>query len=181
MLYLIASDIHGSKDASELLVSLDTKYNFKKIILLGDIGYSGARNIPPKDYYPISVYENLSKFKNKLIIIKGNCDSRVDEFVLGLKFKNKLKITIKSHVFYLTHGDLYNEDSFKYNEYDCFIYGHTHVYKLEKNDNHFVINPGSMSLPKINKEKTYIIYDDEKDTFSLYDLNENLLKEMKIC
>ena len=31
MLYLIASDIHGSKGASELLVSLETKYNFKKI------------------------------------------------------------------------------------------------------------------------------------------------------
>ena len=70
----------------------ERKYNFKKIILLGDIGYSGARNIPPFDYYPISVYENLSKLKHKLIVIKGNCDSRVDEFVLGIKFRNKLKI-----------------------------------------------------------------------------------------
>ena len=181
MLYLIASDIHGSKGASELLVSLETKYNFKKIILLGDIGYSGARNIPPFDYYPISVYENLSKLKHKLIVIKGNCDSRVDEFVLGIKFRNKLKICIKSHVFYLTHGDLYSENDFSYKDLDCFIYGHTHVYKLEKSNNHFVINPGSLSLPKINKEKTYIIYDDEREVFSLFDINENLLNEMKIC
>ena len=61
------------------------------------------------------------------------------------------------------------------------IYGHTHVYKLEKSNNHFVINPGSLSLPKINKEKTYIIYDDEREVFSLFDINENLLNEMKIC
>lgn len=181
MLYLIASDIHGSKGASELLVSLDNKYNFKKIILLGDIGYSGARNIPPFDYYPISVYENLNKINSKLIIIKGNCDSRVDEFVLGKKFKNKLKFSVKSHVFYLTHGDLYDESSFNFENGDCLIYGHSHVYKLEKNGNHFDINPGSLSLPKVNKEKTYIIYDDEKEIFSLFDDNENLLKELKIC
>ena len=84
MKILIASDLHGSREASEKLVSLDQKYKFSKIILLGDINYSGARNIPPCDYYPIDVCKNLSLLKNKLIIIKGNCDSRVDEFVLNV-------------------------------------------------------------------------------------------------
>ena len=181
MLYLIASDIHGSKEASVKLVSLDKEYNFKKIILLGDIGYSGARNIPPKDYYPIDVYSSLNEIKNKLIVIRGNCDSRVDEFVLGIKFKNKTRFKIGKHVFYLTHGDLYQEDDFSYNDGDCFIYGHTHVYNLEKHDNHYFINPGSTTLPKVNKEKTYIIYDSSKEEFSLYDLENNLLKSLKIC
>lgn len=181
MLYLIASDIHGSKEASAKLVSLDKEYNFKKIILLGDIGYSGARNIPPKDYYPIDVFSSLSEIKNKLIIIKGNCDSRVDEFVLGIRFKNKSKIKIGKHVFYLTHGDIHGEEDFSYNDGDVFIYGHTHVYKLEKHNNHYFINPGSTTLPKVNKEKTYIIYDSSKEEFSLYDLENNLLKSLKIC
>ncbi len=181
MLYLIASDIHGSKGASEKLVSLDAEYNFKKIILLGDIGYSGARNVPPVDYYPIDVYSSLEKIKSKLLVIKGNCDSRVDSFVLNVKFKNKSKIKIGNHIFYLTHGDLYNEDSFNYNDGDCFLYGHTHVYCLNKSGNHYVINPGSMSLPKVNKEKTYIIYDSDTEIFSLYTLENILLKQMKIC
>ena len=30
----------------------------------------------------------LLKIKDKLILIRGNCDSRVDEFVLGVKFKD---------------------------------------------------------------------------------------------
>ena len=106
MKILIASDLHGSREASDKLVSLDQKYKFSKIILLGDINYSGARNIPPCDYYPIDVCKNLSLLKNKLIIIKGNCDSRVDEFVLNLHFSNKKILRVGKRKLILTHGDL---------------------------------------------------------------------------
>ena len=178
MKFLIASDIHGSKEASRKLVSLDKEYNFKKIILLGDIGYSGARNIPPLDYYPIDVFKNLELIKDKLLLIRGNCDSRVDEFVLKKKFYNKYTLNLKNHRLILTHGDLYDENSFNFKENDIFLYGHTHVYRLEKIDNHLVLNPGSMSLPKVNKEKTYMIMDFKLKTISLYNLDDQLLKSI---
>jgi len=180
MYYLIASDLHGSKQASELIVNLNTKYNFKKIILLGDIGYSGARNIPPLDYSPIDVYKNLTLLKSKLVVIRGNCDSRVDEFVLGIKFFDKKKIKIDGINFYLTHGDIYGEVDFPLKNNDCFLMGHTHVYELSKHNNWYFINPGSMSLPKIHIEKTYVIYDTINKEFILFDNSENVIKTMKI-
>lgn len=180
MKILIASDIHGSRGASEKLASLDSFYNFDKVILLGDINYSGARNIPPKDYYPIDVCKNLSLMKDKLIIIRGNCDSRVDEFVLDLKFENLKKERINGHNFILTHGDLYQESDFEYEKNDVYLYGHTHIYKLEKHDNHFEINPGSTTLPKGGNEPTYMIYDLESDTIFLYTLKDKLIKSLEL-
>ena len=114
MKILIASDLHGSTRASEKIVQLDQKFNFEKVILLGDINYSGARNVPPLDYYPIFVCENLLKIKDKLILIRGNCDSRVDEFVLGVKFKDIDEIKLNGHKIILTHGDLYDEKTIEF-------------------------------------------------------------------
>lgn len=177
---LIASDIHGSRGASEKLVSLDSFYHFDRIILLGDINYSGARNVPPNDYYPIDVCKNLSKIKDRLTIIRGNCDSRVDEFVLELKFENLIKEQINGHTFVITHGDLYKEDDFDYNDGDVFLYGHTHIYKIEKHGNHYEINPGSTTLPKGGNERTYMIYDTTNDTIKLFNLDDKLIKTLEL-
>ena len=122
MIYLICSDIHGSREAAKLVASLDNKYNFKKILILGDVNYSGARNIPPLDYYPIDVCNFLNLVKDKTFYIRGNCDSRVDEMVLGHKFYNCHSFKNKKHRFYLTHGDLYNEFSYEFNKNDVFLY-----------------------------------------------------------
>lgn len=180
MKILIASDIHGSREASEKLVSLDNIYNFSKIILLGDINYSGARNIPPIDYYPIDVTKNLKLLRQKLVLIRGNCDSRVDEFVLEKKFYNKKVLTIKNRKIYLTHGDLFDENCFTYNEGDIFMYGHTHISVLEKHDSHFVLNPGSMTLPKNNTQKSYAIYDTNEKSITLYSFNDKVIKFLEL-
>ena len=177
MKLLIASDLHGSRGASEKLVSLENHFNFYKIFLLGDIGYSGARNVPPIDYYPIDVYKNLNEIKDKLVIIRGNCDSRVDEYVLNKKFYDKKVLKISGYKFYLTHGDIYNESSFNLKENDFYLYGHTHVYELT-NKEYIVLNPGSLSLPKINKEKTYIIIDLAEREITLYDFDDKPLKTL---
>lgn len=181
MKILIASDLHGSTRASEKIVQLDQKFNFEKVILLGDINYSGARNVPPLDYYPISVCENLLKIKDKLILIRGNCDSRVDEFVLGVKFKDIEEIELNGHKIVLTHGDLYDEKTIEFNKNDIFMYGHTHIYVLEKNEKgYFVLNPGSLTLPKGGNPKTYAIYDLCDETISLFDIEDNLLKKLAL-
>lgn len=176
MKILIVSDLHGSTSSSEKIISLDEVFHFKKIILLGDVNYSGARNVPPEDYFPINVTKNLNKINKKIVFIRGNCDSRVDEFVFNKKFVNKRCIVVDGHHWFLTHGDLYFEDNFEYKDGDAFIYGHTHVYKLEKHNNHYFINPGSLSLPKENNPKTYIIYED--GVFSLYDINDKKIKSL---
>lgn len=181
MKILIASDLHGSTRASEKIIELDEQYHFEKVILLGDINYSGARNVPPLDYYPISVCENLSKIKDKLTLIRGNCDSRVDEFVLKIKFEDLIETELNGHRTVLTHGDLYNESNLVLNKNDIFMYGHTHIYVLEKSEkSYFVLNPGSLTLPKGGNPKTYAIYDLDKDSISLFDIDDNLLKTLEL-
>lgn len=177
---LIASDIHGSRDASAKIVSLDSFYNFERIILLGDISYSGARNVPPSDYYPIDVCKNLSALKEKLTIIRGNCDSRVDEFVLGIRFEDKIENTINGHRFIMTHGDLFNENDFTYNEGDVYLYGHTHIYKLEKHEKHFEINPGSTTLPKGGNKPSYMVYNLEEDKITLFTMEDEVIKTLEL-
>ena len=180
MKILIASDLHGSVESSNKILELDSKFNFEKIILLGDINFSGARNVPPQDYYPISVCENLSKVKDKLEIIRGNCDSRVDEFVFGIKFEDLKHIKIGNHRVILTHGDLYNEENLLLMRGDIFMYGHTHIYVLERNNEHFVLNPGSLTLPKNNNPKTYAIYDTDEEEILLFDIDDKLIKTLAV-
>lgn len=180
MKILVASDLHGSKGAAEKLVSLDEKQNFDKVFLLGDIGYSGARNIPPIDYSPKELYENLLKIRDKLIVIRGNCDSRVDEFVLKTEFHDSLDFELGGKNFHLHHGDLYLESDFQLEDGSFYLYGHTHVPVVEKTENHITINPGSMSLPKENNKKTYCIIDLDSNKVQLFDMDDNLLKEIDI-
>lgn len=181
MINLIVSDIHGSKGSALKILDLDQKYNFDQIFFLGDINYNGARNVPPLDYSPLEVTEIFNKLKLKTVFISGNCDSRVDEFVYGKKFHEVLIFNKNNYKFYLTHGDLINKDNLKLNENEILIYGHTHIFELTKNNNgSFFINPGSISLPKNNNPKTYIIFDDEKMIFYLYNIKEELISLLQL-
>ena len=53
--YLIISDIHGSPSFLEKALNIYVKEKYNKLFILGDLFYSGARNIPPIDYSPIKV------------------------------------------------------------------------------------------------------------------------------
>lgn len=180
MVNLIASDIHGSKSSAEKILNLHKKYNFDSIYLLGDINYNGARNVPPCDYSPIDVTKILSEIKDKIIFIRGNCDSRVDSFVFEKDFCDIIEKNIRGHRFIFTHGDLYNEENLELNKGDILLYGHTHIYVLKEEKGHFVFNPGSITLPKNENPRTYLIFDDEKMLFSLYNINDELIEELSI-
>ncbi|MBR4972849.1 MAG: phosphodiesterase, partial [Clostridia bacterium] len=82
MKFLIASDIHGSAYYCELLIKKIEEEKAEKVLLLGDILYHGPRNDLPKDYAPKKVIEMLNPLKNKLLCVRGNCDTEVDQMVL---------------------------------------------------------------------------------------------------
>lgn len=183
MKYLIVSDIHGDYSSINKIIELEKENNFKNVLFLGDLNYNGARNIPPKDYSPKECTRLLNENKellDKSIFIRGNCDSRVDEFVLNKEFYDLKKIKLDQHKCVLTHGDLFNKDNYKIKKHTIFMYGHTHIYELTNKDNKVIINPGSISLPKNNNPRTYLIFDSEKDLFSLYNIDNVLIEELKI-
>lgn len=175
MKLIIASDIHGSLKYTKKLEELIINFKPDKIILLGDILYHGARNFLPDEYSTIDVTYILNKYAEKIIAVRGNCDSEIDNAVTNFDLTSDYQELIVDGIkMYLTHGHLIN----KYNhifENNYLLSGHTHVYNLEGKN----INPGSVGLPRINKEHTCIIY--ENKVMKLIDLeNFQVLKEILI-
>ena len=82
MRYLIASDIHGSLKYAEFLFKAFEREQADKILLLGDLLYHGPRNDLPEEYNPKAVIELLNKYKDRILCVRGNCDTEVDQMVL---------------------------------------------------------------------------------------------------
>ena len=82
MKLMFASDIHGSAYWAEKVVKRFEEEQADYLVLLGDILYHGPRNPLPKDYNPQAVIQLFNNIKDKIIAIRGNCDSEVDQMVL---------------------------------------------------------------------------------------------------
>lgn len=175
MKLIVASDIHGSFLYTKKLESLIKKEQPDKILLLGDILYHGARNALPNEYSTIDVIETLNQYADKIIAVRGNCDSEVDDMVANFGLvADYEKIEVDGRIFYLTHGHLMEKYASLFQGHYV-LSGHTHVYHLEGLN----INPGSVGIPKVNKEHTCLVYENEE--FKLIDLDDfSVLARRKI-
>ena len=175
MKLLIASDIHGDIECCKATIEAAKAHNVKKIVLLGDILYHGPRNDLPCDYAPKAVISALNEIGDKLICVRGNCDTEVDQMVLNFPILSTTAMIYDGEcdlTMCLSHGHVYNPDNLPpMSEGDVFLYGHTHVLKAENCGGVLCLNPGSVTLPKENNPKTYAIY--EGGTFTVYDFEGN--------
>ncbi|MCD2348781.1 phosphodiesterase [Clostridium guangxiense] len=164
------SDIHGSLHYLKKAMENYEKEAADFIVILGDQLYHGARNDLPKGYNPRGVTELLNKYSEKIIAVRGNCDSEVDEMVLNFPIMSTYStILYNGKRLFLTHGHIYGENnSPKLSNGDVLIYGHTHIPVAKKKDGIFIINPGSISLPKENNPNSYGILED--NAFKIKDL-----------
>lgn len=174
------ADIHGSLYYTRKALESFKKENADYIAILGDELYHGARNPLPEEYNPKEVALLLNEFADRIIAVRGNCDSEVDEMVLDFPMMAAYSIILyNNRRLFLTHGHIYNEDNLpKLREGDVFIYGHTHVPRAEKKDNIFIINPGSITFPKENSSNSYGVL--EENTFKIKDLNGTVIKEIEL-
>ncbi len=162
MKWMIASDIHGSAYyCRELLAALERE-GAQKMLLLGDVLYHGPRNDLPRDYAPKQVIEMLNGIKEKLLCVRGNCDTEVDQMVLDFPVLADYAILVAGErVIYATHGHVYNENKLPpLQKGDVLLHGHTHVPKCVEHENYLYINPGSVSIPKENSSHSYLILED---------------------
>ena len=150
------------------------------LIILGDHLYHGARNPLPKDYNPKEVIEILNSYSDRIMAVRGNCDCEVDQMVLNFPIMSTYStILYESKRLFLTHGHIYNPDNMpKLRDKDLFIYGHTHIPKVDKVDNIYIINPGSISLPKEESTNSYGVLDG--GVLSIKDLEGNIHMEINI-
>lgn len=174
------SDIHGSLYYLEEALE---KFEYEKadyLVILGDALYHGPRNPLPKDYNPKEVAELLNKYKNKIIAIRGNCDSEVDQMIIDYPMMSDYSIILyNNRRLFLTHGHIYNKNNLpNLNENDILMHGHTHIPAAEKLEQIYLFNPGSITLPKEGNPNSYGILDN--NILQVKDLEGKVIKELKL-
>lgn len=181
MKYFIASDIHGSAYYCEKMFTAFQIENADKLILLGDILYHGPRNYLPKDYMPTEVVKILSGLADKILCVRGNCDSEVDGMVLPFPIMADYGIMCENNrLIYFTHGHNHNVNTpLPFSKGDILLHGHTHIPAWENfgNDNLY-LNPGSVSIPKNNSPHSYMTL--ENGTFIWKDLDGSPYHKLEI-
>jgi hypothetical protein len=173
------SDIHGSELDLEWALKKFEKEKADYLLILGDQMYHGPRNPLPKSYNPPKVSEMLNKYKDKIVAVRGNCDSEVDQMLLEYPILGDYStILIDGRRFFLTHGHIYNRDNMpNLVEGDILCYGHTHLPLAEEQEGIILFNPGSITLPKGGYEKSYGIY--EKGNLKVLDINDKEIVSYK--
>lgn len=180
MKILFISDIHGSLYYTRKAIEVFKEEAADFMVILGDELYHGARNPLPLEYNPKEVALLLNEYADRIIAIRGNCDSEVDEMVIEYPIMATYStILYHNRRLFLTHGHIYNEENMpKLRAGDAFIYGHTHIPKAEKKDDIYIINPGSITLPKENHPNSYGIL--ANDTFQIQDFDGNIMKSIQL-
>lgn len=175
MKLLIASDIHGSSLYCKKLFEAVEREEADKILLLGDLLYHGPRNDLPDGYAPKEVISMLNENRTKIIAVRGNCDTEVDQMVLKFPILADYSILFcKNRMVYATHGHHHNPENLPMlNKGDILLNGHTHITAYEDRGEYMYFNPGSVSIPKENTQRGYIIFED--NTFTWKNLEGEVL------
>ena len=113
--------------------------------------------------------------------VKGNCD-------FGSDLPNEIIEDLSGITLYMTHGHLYNVKmtlmSLKYRAMETSAkiacYGHSHIANAEMIDDVLLINPGSIRLPVMRKQKTYAILELENSiaNVTFYEVNGQEFPEL---
>ncbi len=174
MKYFVISDIHGCITYLEKALKTFDESDCDKLLLLGDLLYHGPRNPLIQEYNPAKVAELLNSYSDKIIAVRGNCDSEVDQMVLDFPmFSDYSLINIDNLSVFATHGHLYNEEELPKSKVDAVIYGHFHIPLAKKVDDLYILNPGSITFPKENSKNSYGILTSK--SFEIYDLDDNIV------
>ncbi len=171
MKYIVASDIHGSAHWCRQLLSAFESEGADKLVLLGDILYHGPRNDFPEEYAPKKVFEMLNAVKEKILCVRGNCDSEVDQMVLAFPILADYAVAdVRGRNLFFTHGHLFNaENPPLLKKGDLLFNGHFHTPAcIEMENGAQYLNCGSVSLPKDGTPHSYIFLDE--DTLYFKDL-----------
>jgi uncharacterized protein len=109
----------------------------------------------------------LEKFEGKIHFVWGNNEG--ERLGMTRMMDASEKITLDGDVyegeiaglrFFMNHYPRHAELAAKAAEYDVVVHGHTHIYREEKIEGTFLINPGEIQGYRTGKP-TFIIFDSE--------------------
>lgn len=158
----ILSDIHGCLTSLNTALEHAERFSPDYYLVLGDVLNHGPRNPVPTGYAPALVAEKLNSFKEKIIAVRGNCDSEVDQMLLEfLVLAPHNQMIFDNRRWFVTHGHLYKPEELPLSERDVLLSGHTHIAGIQCHTSGFyMINPGSVTFPRNGAEPSYAIYQD---------------------
>lgn len=180
MKILFISDIHGIDNNLKRIEKIIEKEIIDKLVVLGDLYYAGPTYNQKYKVNSKSVKEILTKYRDKIICLKGNCDSLVDIKSSDFPICDNLAlICVDGLDIYLTHGNEYSFDkNRKFNRKGMLVYGHEHIPYIKKNNDMTYINVGSISLPRDGNKPTYMLYNNKK--FTIYDIDGNVIDSIEV-
>ena len=182
MRMFIGSDVHGSEanlirfftrvDAS-LADDKDTK-----VILLGDIYNHGPRNPFPEGYAPMRVAKLLNDATSFITVIKGNCDSEVDQMISNFPIIGDFSMEWQGHTLYFTHGHKCNPElpPTGAKRGDVVFYGHFHKAALTEKDGVRYVCVGALGLSPEGVERSYAVIDETSVTVKALERDDTILK-----
>ncbi|GAA5215018.1 phosphodiesterase [Corallincola platygyrae] len=182
MKLLIASDIHGCAHATRELMLCFHQDDFDYLVLLGDILNHGPRNPLPLGYDPQATAELLNQDADRIIAVRGNCDSEVDQMMLTFPMMADYnQLLINERRWFLSHGHQYGPDSLPpLRSHDVFVSGHVHVPEIIQGPHCYLLNPGSITMPRGGHPATYAVYDNER--ISIHRLDDDVVvNELKLA
>ena len=161
MKWMIASDIHGSAACCRRMLEAFDREQADRLLLLGDLLYHGPRNALPEEYDPPQVIELLNARRERILCVRGNCDTEVDQMVLSFPIMAEYAVlALGKRLLYATHGHRFNRDALPpLCAGDILLYGHTHVPLCEEVSGILCCNPGSVSIPKGDSTFGYMLLD----------------------
>ena len=157
MTIAIASDLHGSLSRARVFFEKAEEFGAEKIVLLGDLYYHGARNPLPEGYDTLGLAAFLNERKEKIVAVKGNCDSAVDQTVSDFQLAESAILFVGGKTVFCTHGDVFHKDNLPKGSFDLLLYGHYHTGFIEKKGSLTIANPGSLSLPKGGTKPSFLL------------------------
>ena len=125
MKIFIATDVHGSAYWAQKVKEKFLASQCDVMVLLGDVYNHGPRNPFPQEYAPMRTAEIFSTLKDRLLVVKGNCDSEVDEMISDFDFLPQEALFAFGRRLFFTHGHVYNKDNLpRLLKGDVLFYGH---------------------------------------------------------
>ena len=170
MIYMFVSDIHGNVERLEEIIEIMNKENANKLVILGDTASHVDDGINER------LAELLNNMKDKIEVIRGNCDTRRFEEKLEFEMFDMDNLYANGRFVTITHGHYYNCYQLPANCGEIFIQGHTHVPMLQKLNGKILANPGSVTKPRGVYLRCYIIINEEK--IMIKTLEGKLVKEI---
>ncbi len=106
-------------------------------------------------------------------LVAGNCDihngfPRGEEFMI----RDKKVFITHGHYEWVNFGHEKLHDLIKEKGYDIICYGHTHKQVLEHYGGSYIVNPGSLSLPRDGRKGKYVILEFDQHGTPFFALNE---------